>query len=59
MRRALVLKSTVHVFSIYDFSLMNLFVEDGIRQRFVFVKQGDVAAGILANRHLGLAHGIG
>src|ERR1035437_8181677 len=58
MGRALVLKNTVDIFGIYYFSLVSLFVEDGIRQRFVLVKQSDIAAGVLANRHLGLAHGI-
>jgi hypothetical protein len=58
MGRASVLKDTVHIFGIHDFSLVGLFVDDGIQQRFLFIKQGDVATGILANSHLGLAHGI-
>ena len=58
MGRPLVLKNTDDIFGIHDFSLVGLFVEDGIRQSLALVKQGDVPAGILANRHLGLAHGI-
>jgi len=56
---ALILDSSVNVFCFNDFSLFGLFVEGGIWQRFLVVKQGKVATGVLANSHLGITHGIG
>ena len=59
VRRALILESSIQVFGCNDFSLFDLFVEDGVGERFLLVKQGDVTSRILADSYLGLAHGIG
>jgi len=56
---ALVLQRGVHVFCLNDVGLFGLFVENDVRQRFILVKQGDVARYIFADSHLGIAHGIG
>ncbi len=56
---ALVLQRGVHLFCFNDVGLFGLFVENGVRQRFILVKQGDVARCIFADSHLGIAHGIG
>ena len=59
VRQALILESGIQVFGRNDFSLFGLFVEDGVGERFLLVKQGDVTSRILADSYLGLAHGIG
>ena len=56
---ALVLQGGVHAFCFNDVGLFGLFVENDVRQRFILVKQGDVARCIFADSHLGIAHGIG
>ncbi len=56
---ALVLQRGVHAFCFNDVGLFGLFVENGVRQRFLLVKQGDVAMRFFADSHPGITQGTG
>ena len=58
MSHALILESGVQIFRFNDFSLFGLLVEGGVWQRFVLVKQADVAGSILADSYSGIPHGV-
>ena len=59
VRHGLILDNSIQVLGCNDFSLSGLFVEDSVGERFLLVKQGDATSRILADRYLGIAHGIG
>ena len=51
-------KDLVDIFRGHNFRLFRLRVENGVRQRFAFVEEGEILLGILADGHDRLAHRI-
>ena len=49
---------SIQGFGIYDFGLALGLLVKGVRQRFVFVEDGDFSAGVFTHGNLGMAQGV-